>query len=73
MNELNDFNKMISDKATYIADLSRQYEKAGTGERRMWLVAQMENQSNALRVITERLGTNTKDVYGGSHCESRKN
>lgn len=63
--ELNNFNKMIGDKATIIENLSDQYKKASTPEELMWCAIQMQNHANALRVITERLGTDTKEVYGG--------
>ncbi|EEJ41390.1 hypothetical protein [Limosilactobacillus vaginalis] len=63
--ELNKFNKMIGDKAIIIGNLSDQYSKASTPEELMWCAIQMQNHANALRVITERLGTDTKEVYGG--------
>ena len=63
--ELNKFNKMIGDKATIIGNLSDQYKKASTPEELMWCAIQMQNHANALRVIAERLGTDTKEVYGG--------
>ena len=67
--ELNNFNKMLSDKATVIGNLSRQYSKASTPEELMWCAIQMQNHANALRVITERLGTDTKNIYGSDHHE----
>ena len=67
--ELNNFNKMIADKATVISNLSRQYDKASTPEELMWCAIQLQNHANALRVIAERLGTDTKEVYGGKKNE----
>ena len=67
--ELNKFNKMLSDKATIISNLSNQYSKASTPEELMWCAIQMQNHANALRVITERLGTDTKNIYGSNHHE----
>ena len=67
--ELNKFNKMLSDKATIIGNLSDQYKKASTPEELMWCAIQMQNHANALRVITERLGTETKNIYGSDHHE----
>lgn len=67
--ELNKFNKMIGDKATIIGNLSDQYSKASTPEELMWCAIQMQNHANALRVIAERLGTDTKEVYGGKKNE----
>ena len=67
--ELNKFNKMLSDKATIISNLSNQYSKASTSEELMWCAIQMQNHANALRVITERLGTDTKNIYGSDHHE----
>ena len=67
--ELNKFNKMFSDKATIISNLSSQYSKASTPEELMWCAIQMQNHANALRVITERLGTDTKNIYGSDHHE----
>lgn len=67
--ELNNFNKMIGDKATIIGNLSDQYKKASTPEELMWCAIQMQNHANALRVITERLGTDTKNIYGSDHHE----
>lgn len=67
--ELNKFNKMIGDKATIIGNLSDQYKKASTPEELMWCAIQMQNHANALRVITERLGTDTKNIYGSDHHE----
>lgn len=67
--ELNKFNKMLSDKATIISNLSNQYSKASTPEELMWCAIQMQNHANALRVIAERLGTDTKEVYGGKKNE----
>lgn len=67
--ELNKFNKMLSDKATIISNLSSQYSKASTPEELMWCAIQMQNHANALRVIAERLGTDTKDIYGSDHHE----
>ncbi|HJF54010.1 MAG TPA: hypothetical protein K8W06_02510 [Limosilactobacillus coleohominis] len=67
--ELNNFNKMIGDKATFIGNLSDQYKKASTPEELMWCAIQMQNHANALRVITERLGTDTKNIYGSDHHE----
>ena len=67
--ELNKFNKMIGDKATIIGNLSDQYKKASTPEELMWCAIQMQNHANALRVITERLGTDTKNTYGSDHHE----
>lgn len=67
--ELNKFNKMLSDKATIISNLSNQYSKASTPEELMWCAIQMQNHANALRVITERLGTETKNIYGSDHHE----
>lgn len=63
--ELTNFNKMIGDKAIIIGNLSDQYSKASTPEELMWCAIQMQNHANALRVIAERLGTDTKEVYGG--------
>ena len=68
--ELTNFNKMIANKATVIGNLSRQYSKASTPEELMWCAIQMQNHANALRVITERLGTNTKNTYGSDHHEN---
>lgn len=67
--ELNKFNKMIGDKATIIGNLSDQYKKASTPEELMWCAIKMQNHANALRVITERLGTDTKNIYGSDHHE----
>ena len=67
--ELTNFNKMIGDKATIIGNLSDQYKKASTPEELMWCAIQMQNHANALRVITERLGTDTKNIYGSDHHE----
>lgn len=67
--ELTNFNKMIADKATIIGNLSDQYKKASTPEELMWCAIQMQNHANALRVITERLGTDTKNIYGSDHHE----
>lgn len=67
--ELNNFNKMIGYKATIIGNLSDQYKKASTPEELMWCAIQMQNHANALRVITERLGTDTKNIYGSDHHE----
>lgn len=67
--ELNKFNKMIGDKAAIIGNLSDQYKKASTPEKLMWCAIQMQNHANALRVITERLGTDTKNIYGSDHHE----
>lgn len=67
--ELSKFNIMISDKATIISNLSEQYSKASTPEELMWCAIQMQNHANALRVIAERLGTDTKEVYGGKKNE----
>lgn len=67
--ELNNFNKMIGNKATIIGNLSDQYKKASTPEELMWCAIQMQNHANALRVITERLGTDTKNIYGSDHHE----
>lgn len=67
--ELTNFNKMIGDKAIIIGNLSDQYSKASTPEELMWCAIQMQNHANALRVITERLGTDTKEVYGGKKNE----
>lgn len=67
--ELNKFNKMIGDKAIIIGNLSDQYSKASTPEELMWCAIQMQNHANALRVITERLGTDTKNIYGSDHHE----
>lgn len=67
--ELNKFNKMLSDKATIISNLSNQYSKASTPEELMWCAIQMQNHANALRVIAERLGTDTKNIYGSDHHE----
>ena len=67
--ELNKFNKMIGDKATIIGNLSDQYKKASTPEELMWCAIQMQNHANALRVITDRLGTDTKNIYGSDHHE----
>ncbi len=67
--ELNNFNKMIGDKTTIIGNLSDQYKKASTPEELMWCAIQMQNHANALRVITERLGTDTKNIYGSDHHE----
>lgn len=66
---LNKFNNMIADKATVISNLSRQYSKASTPEELMWCAIQMQNHTNALRVIAERLGTDTKNIYGSDHHE----
>lgn len=67
--ELTNFNKMIGDKATIIGNLSDQYSKASTPEELMWCAIQMQNHANALRVIAERLGTDTKNIYGSDHHE----
>ena len=67
--ELTNFNKMIGDKATIIGNLSDQYKKASTPEELMWCAIQMQTHANALRVITERLGTDTKNIYGSDHHE----
>lgn len=67
--ELTNFNKIIGDKATIIGNLSDQYKKASTPEELMWCAIQMQNHANALRVITERLGTDTKNIYGSDHHE----
>lgn len=67
--ELSKFNIMIGDKATIISNLSEQYSKASTPEELMWCAIQMQNHANALRVIAERLGTDTKNIYGSDHHE----
>ena len=67
--ELTNFNKMIADKATIIGNLSDQYKEASTPEELMWCAIQMQNHANALRVIAERLGTDTKNIYGSDHHE----
>lgn len=67
--ELKKFNNMIADKATIISSLSDQYAKASTPEELMWCAIQMQNHANALRVIAERLGTDTKNTYGSDHHE----
>ena len=67
--ELTNFNKMIADKVTIIGNLSDQYKKASTPEELMWCAIQMQNHANALRIITERLGTDTKNTYGSDHHE----
>lgn len=67
--ELTNFNKMIANKATVIGNLSRQYSKASTPEELMWCAIQMQNHANALRIIAERLGTDTKNIYGSDHHE----
>ena len=67
--ELNKFNKMLSDKATIISNLSNRYSKASTPEELMWCAIQMQNHANALRGISERLGTDTKNIYGSDHHE----
>lgn len=67
--ELTNFNKMIADKATIIGNLSDQYKEASTPEELMWCAIQIQNHANALRVITERLGTDTKNIYGSDHHE----
>lgn len=67
--ELTNFNKMIADKATIIVNLSDQYKEASTPEELMWCAIQIQNHANALRVIAERLGTDTKEVYGGKKNE----
>lgn len=68
--ELKKFNNMIADKATIISSLSDQYAKASTPEELMWCAIQMQNHANALRVIAERLGTDTKNIYGSDHHEN---
>lgn len=67
--DLKKFNNMITDKATIINHLSDQYNHASTPEELMWCAIQMQNHANALRVITERLGTDTKNTYGSDHHE----
>lgn len=67
--ELNNFNKMIADKTIIISNLSNQYSEASTPEELMWCAIQLQNHANALRVIAERLGTDTKEVYGGNNNE----
>lgn len=67
--ELTNFNKMIADKATIIGNLSDQYKEASIPEELMWCAIQIQNHANALRVIAERLGTDTKEVYGGKKNE----
>ncbi|OYS69022.1 hypothetical protein CBF94_07815 [Limosilactobacillus reuteri] len=67
--ELNKFNKIIADKTTIISILSNQYDHASTPEELMWCAIQMQNYANALRVIAERLGTDTKNIYGSDHHE----
>lgn len=67
--ELNKFNKIIADKTTIISNLSNQYSKASKPEELMWCAIQMQNHTNALRVIAERLGTDTKNIYGSDHHE----
>ena len=67
--KLTNFNKMIGDKATIIGNLSDQYKKASTPEELMWCAIQMQNHANALRVIAERLGTDTKNIYRSDHHE----
>ena len=67
--ELTNFNKMIGGKATIIGNLSDQYKKASTPEELMWCAIKMQNHANALRVIAERLGTDTKNIYGSDHHE----
>lgn len=68
-NNLNKLNNMIADKTTIISNLSNQYSKASTPEELMWCAIQMQNHANALRVIAERLGTETKNIYGSDHHE----
>lgn len=67
--KLTNFNKMIGGKATIIGNLSDQYKKASTPEELMWCAIQMQNHANALRVIAERLGTDTKNIYRSDHHE----
>lgn len=69
---LSKFNKMIADKATIISHLSDRYAQASTPEERMWCAIQMQNHANALRIVAERLGTDTKKVFGGKVDENSK-
>lgn len=63
---------MIADKITIISNLSNQYSKASIPEELMWCAIQMQNHANALRVIAERLGTDTKNACGSDHHEKYK-
>lgn len=57
---------MISDKSIVIGNLADQYGHTPNPDKKMKAAIQIENHANALRVLTERLATETRCIYGGN-------
>ena len=60
--ENRELNVQIADQATVLSALSAQYDRAVSVEEKMEAACQLENHANILRILAERLATQTREA-----------
>ena len=60
--ELTQLHNQLADQITVINALSAQWSRSITIDEQMKAAADMENQSNMLRIVAERLATGTREL-----------
>lgn len=61
--ELKQIHNQLADQITVLNALLAQWSRSITIDERMKAAADMENQSNMLRIVAERLATGTRELY----------
>lgn len=61
--ELKQIHNQLADQITVLNVLLAQWSRSITIDERMKAAADMENQSNMLRIVAERLATGTRELY----------
>lgn len=60
--ENRELNVQIADQATVLSVLSAQYGRAVSVEKKMEAACRLENHANILRILAERLATQTREA-----------
>lgn len=60
--ENRELNVQIADQTTVLSVLSAQYGRAVSVEEKMKAACQLENHANILRILAERLATQTREA-----------
>ena len=58
-----ELNTNIADQSTLISDLSDQYSHSCSLENKMEIACLLENCANILRILAERLATQTREEH----------
>lgn len=58
-----ELNTNIADQSTMISALSEQYNHSSSLENKMEIACLLENRANILRILAERLATQTREEH----------